>query len=99
MSDGGALFLYCQRKADAVGIAMARVDPSEDDFGVGYNELIWRAERVRQSEGEADHSSWQEFAFGEPAAVVLPDGEVLVVFWAVQPSGQGIVYVKLRLVE
>ena len=99
LPDGGALFLYCQRKADAVGIAMARVDPSEGDFGVGHNELIWRAERVRQSEGEADHSSWQEFAFGEPAAVVLPGGEVLVVFWAVQPSGQGIVYVKLKLID
>ena len=54
---------------------------------------------MRQSEGTADHSSWQEFAFGEPGAVLLPGGEVLVTFWTVQPTGQGIAYVKLKQVN
>ncbi len=64
-----------------------------------HNEMVWRAERVRQTEGAADHSGWQEFAFGEPSAVLLPDGDVLVTFWAVQPSGQGIGYVRLKLLD
>jgi hypothetical protein len=99
LPNGDALFLYCQRKAGEVGIAMARVRPTESDFGVLHEELIWRADRVRQSEGVADHSSWQEFAFGEPSAVLLPGGEVLVTFWAVQPTVQGIAYVKLKLID
>ena len=55
LSNSGALFLYCQRKADAVSIGMPYIDPSGDDFGVKHNELIWRAQRVRRSDGEADH--------------------------------------------
>lgn len=97
LPDGTALFIYCRRQADDVGIAMARVRPTESDFGVVHDELIWRPERVRQSEGTADHSSWQEFAFGEPSAVLLPGGEVLVTFWTVQPTAQGIAYLKLKL--
>lgn len=97
LPDGTALFIYCRRQADDVGIAMARVRPTESDFGVVHDDLIWRAERVRQSEGAADHSSWQEFAFGEPSAVLLPGGEVLVTFWTVQPTAQGIAYLKLKL--
>ena len=99
LPDGSALFLYCQRKANEVGVAMAHVLPAENDFGVLHNEMVWRAEQVRQTEGAADHSGWQEFAFGEPSAVLLPDRDVLVTFWAVQPSGQGIVYVRLKLLD
>ena len=94
---GGALFLYCVRQANDVGIAMAHVDPTETDFGVIHQEMVWRAKRVRQGEGSADHSAWQEFAFGEPSAVLLADREVLVTFWTMQPAGQGIMYVRLRL--
>ena len=77
---------------------MARVRPMENDFVVLGDEFVWRAERVRQSVGEADHSSWQEFAFGEPSAVLLPGGEVFVTFWTVQPAKQGIAYVRLKLI-
>jgi hypothetical protein len=97
LPDGSALFLNCRRKGD-VGIAMARVRPTENEFVVLGDEFVWRAERVRQSEGEADHSSWQEFAFGEPSAVLLPGGEVFVTFWTVQPAKQGIAYVRLKLI-
>jgi len=99
LPDGTALFIYCRRQADDVGIAMAHVRPTESDFGVLDDELIWRAERVRQSEGATDHSSWQEFAFGEPSAVLLPGGQVLVTFWTVQPTAQGIAYLKLKLID
>ena len=40
---------------------------------------------------------WSDFAFGEPSITVVPDGTLLVTLWCIQPSGQGIRYVKLKL--
>jgi len=99
LSDGRALFLYCQRKEGEVGIGMARVHPSEEDFGVERREIIWRADTVTQSQSGADHAQWQDFAFGEPSATLLGDHTVLVTFWCVQPAGRGVRYVRLRMAE
>jgi hypothetical protein len=42
---------------------------------------------------------WTDFAFGEPSVVDLSDQTLLVTFWCVQPSGRGVGYVKLRIVD
>ena len=45
----------------------------------------------------ADFKDWTSYAFGEPSVTPLDDGTILVTLWALQPSGNGIRYVKLRI--
>lgn len=95
LPNGGALFIYNQRKHGKAGVWLAEVQPTETDFGVRSNEIIWRAATPTQSGSSGQHEEWQDFSFGEPAVVVLPDGTLLAMLWCIQPGGRGIYYVKL----
>ena len=97
LPDGRALFVYNQRKQRVPGVRLAVVDPDEEEFGVQADELIWRAETPTQTGTSADHVDWQDFAFGEPSITVLANGELLATLWCIQPAGQGIRFVRLRL--
>ena len=97
LPDGRALFIYNQRKHGEPGVRLAVIDPTEEDFGVEADELIWRAEVPTQTGTSSEHTEWQDFAFGEPSVSVLPGGELLATLWCIQPSGQGIRFVRLRL--
>ena len=111
LPDGRALFIYNQRKHGEPGVWMAVVKPTENDFGVESNEIVWRAQTRTQSGSSGEHSEWTDFSFGEPSVTLLPaktlrlrselalnavKGQaLLVVFWCVQPAGQGIRYARL----
>ncbi len=99
LSDGRALFVYNQRKHGEVGVWLAVVRPTDTDFGVESNEVVWRAQTATQGATSGQHSEWRDFSFGEPSIAVLPNGKLLVVFWCMQPDGQGIRFVKLRAVR
>jgi len=94
--DGQALFVYNQRRSGEIGVWLARVRPTETGFGIESNERVWAAPRPAQDPEKTTHDSWTNFAFGEPAAVPLPDGSVLVVLWTAPEAGGGeIIAVKL----
>lgn len=99
LPDGRALFIYNQRKHGEVGVWIAVVRPTESGFGIESDQPVWRAEQATLGASSADHTEWSDFAFGEPSAVLLPDGTLLLVLWCVQPSGQGIRFAKLRMKE
>ncbi|MCH2695064.1 MAG: glycoside hydrolase [Acidobacteriia bacterium] len=94
---GRALFIYNQRKHGEVGIWLAVVNPTDSNFGVESNEIVWKAQTATQSSSSGGHSEWTDFAFGEPSVTLLQDGTLLVTFWCAQPSGKGVQYVKLAM--
>jgi hypothetical protein len=94
---GRALFVYNQRKAGDLGVWLAKVEPTASSFGILMNRRVWASEVASLAEGSADFKDWTSFAFGEPSVTPLSDGTILVALWAIQPSGQGIRFVKLRL--
>ena len=96
LPDGRALFIYNQRKHGDPGVWLAVVSPTDSDFGIEANEIIWRAETTTQSGSSGELAQWEDVSFGEPSVTLLPDGTLLVMLWCVQPSGRGIRYVKLR---
>jgi len=95
LPDGRALFIYNQRKYGEAGVYLAIARPDAPAFGVESNQIIWRAARAVLGDTSPDHADWTSFAFGEPAITNLPDGSWLVVFWCVQPDGQGVRFVKI----
>ncbi len=97
LPDGRALFIYNQRKHGEVGVYLAVVKPDESDFGVQANEIIWSAETRTQSGTSGGHTQWTDFSFGEPSVTLLPDNTLLATLWCIQPSGQGIRFVKLKI--
>ena len=97
LPDGKVLLAYNQRRHDTPGVWLAVAKPSRDDFGVQANHIVWRADTATRHASSGKSSNWTDFAFGEPAATVLPDNTVLVVFWCMQPGGTGIRFVKLRI--
>ena len=76
---------------------MTILRPTANDFGIESNEIVWRAQTRTQSGSSGEHNEWTDFSFGEPCAALLPDDTLLLVLWCVQPSGQGIRYVRLML--
>ena len=97
LADGRVLFVYNQRRQGQIGVWLAIARPTAENFGLIETECIWAAEIAAQENGSAHFEDWTAFAFGEPSATVLPDETVFVSFWALQPSGHGIRYVKLRI--
>ena len=95
LPDGRALFIYNQRRHGEPGVWLAVVNPTEHDFGIESNEIVWRAQTRTQSGSTGDHTAWTDFSFGEPSVTLLPDGTLLVALWCVQPAGQGIRYARL----
>ncbi len=97
LPDGRALFVYNQRKHGEPGVWLAVVRPTDNDFGIEHNAIVWRAETKTRSATSGDLAEWTDFSFGEPSVAVLPDGQLLVALWCIQPSGTGIRFVKLEL--
>jgi hypothetical protein len=96
LPDGRALFVYNQRKYGEPGVYRAIARPEDAaTFGVESNQIVWRAPHAVLGNTSPDHADWTGFAFGEPAITILPDGSWLVVFWCVQPDGQGVRFVKI----
>jgi hypothetical protein len=95
-TDGRALFAYNQRKQGEPGVWLAVVRPTDSDFGVVCNQLVWSAATATRSRSSGDLQQWSDFAFGEPCVARLRDNHWLVALWCIQPSGSGIHYVKLR---
>jgi hypothetical protein len=96
LPEGRALFIYNQRRHGEVGVWLALVRPTDRDFGIEANEIIWRAETRTQSGSSGEHAQWEDFSFGEPSITSLPDGTFLVTLWCIQPSGRGIRYLKIK---
>jgi len=94
LPDGRALFIYNQRKHGEPGVSLAAARPTPADFGVEWNQILWRASQPEP--GRTGHSEWTDFAFGEPSVTLLPDGGLLAVLWCLGAEGRGIRYVKLR---
>jgi hypothetical protein len=97
LSDARAFFAYSQRKRGELGIWLSVVNPSESQFIVECNQIVWRAEATTQTGSPPEHSQWQDFSFGEPSVTLLEDNTVFITLWCVQPSGRGIRYVRLRI--
>jgi hypothetical protein len=93
LPDGSVLFIYNQRRHGKIGVWLARVRPTERDFGVLSNDIVWEAPPQSASAGHAD---WVQFAFGEPSATLLSDGTILVAFWCTENDIGGIRNVKLK---
>jgi hypothetical protein len=96
LPDGRALFIYNQRRHGEPGVWLAVVRPTDTDFGIEANEIVWRAPTPTQTGTSGEHTEWSDFSFGEPCVTLLPDGTLLVVLWCIEPSSSGIRYVKLR---
>jgi len=99
LPDGRALFIYNQRKHGEVGVWLAAVKPTESDFGIEANEIIWKAQTGTQGGSSGLHTEWTDFSFGEPSITVLPDNILLAALWCNQPGGQGTYYVKLKMLN
>jgi hypothetical protein len=96
LPDGRALFIYNQRRHGEPGVWLAVVRPSDTDFGIESNEIVWRAQTRTQTGTSGDHVEWSDFSFGEPSVTLLSDETLLVALWSIQPSGRGIRYVRLK---
>lgn len=94
LPDGRVLFIYNQRKHGEPGVWLAVVRPTDHDFGIEHNAIVWRAETKTRSATSGDLAEWTDFSFGEPSVAVLPDGRLLVALWCIQPSGTGIRFVR-----
>ena len=97
LANAQALFIYNQRKQGDIGVWLALVNPTVDSLGVLLNKRIWAAEIASRGAATADFKDWTSFAFGEPSVTPLADGTILVTLWALQPSGNGIRYIKLQI--
>lgn len=97
LPNGKVLFVYNQRRHGKPGVWMAVAKPTENNFGILANDIVWDAENATQNASSGKSLNWIDFAFGEPSVVVLPDETLLVTFWCIQPSGSGIGYVKLKI--
>jgi hypothetical protein len=96
LPDGRALFIRNQRRHGEPGVWLAVVRPTDRDFGVETDEIVWRAHTRTQTGTSGGHNAWSDFSFGEPSVIVLPDSTLLVTLWSIQPSGRGIEYVLLK---
>lgn len=98
LGEGRAIFLYNQRKHGEPGVWLAVARPTDTDFGIEHNEIVWRAEQPTQSAtSSGELANWSDFSFGEPSAARLPDDTWLIALWCIQPSGTGIRYVRVKL--
>jgi len=78
-----------------VWLAIAK--PTDSDYGVEADEIIWRPETPTQSESSGKFKECTDFAFGEPSVTILPDDTILVALWCVQSTGRGIRFVKVKI--
>lgn len=97
LPDGRIAMLYVQRRIAPFGVRLAIARPDEKEFNIESDDLIWQAATAREHGGEADHDAWTDFAFGEPSALLLPNGDLFVTLWCIQPNLRGIASVHVQL--
>ncbi len=96
-ADGTVTVAYNQRKEEPVGVWIAHAKPDENGFGLIRNEPAWVAEAATKTGEGTDFSDWTDFSFGEPHAISLDDGTVLLCFWYAKDGRHGVRYVNLEL--
>ena len=94
---GGVLMPYNQRKHAEPGVWLALAEPTEADFGLKADQIVWRADAATKSNTSGDHSQWTDFSFGSPAVVLLDDDVLLLTFWVELPDARGVRYVRLKM--
>ncbi len=100
LPDGKALFVNVRRKpASDVGIWLAICQPTDTDFGILHNQLVWTANKATQQDKAPEHFNWTSFNFGEPCVTVLRDGTLQLFYWFIAETDSGIGWVKLKMVE
>jgi hypothetical protein len=99
LPDGRALMTYNQRKYGEIGVWLVIAEPSDQDFGVQLDRIIWRASEATRGDSSGDHSQWTGFAFGMPDVTVLDSETLLIVLWVDQPKGCGVQYVRVRMTD
>lgn len=97
LPDGRVLMAYNQRRHGEPGVRLALAKPTDRDFGLIHDELVWSAARPSQNNSSGKSTEWTDFAFGEPGVTALPNNQALVLYWCIQPDGAGIGYVKVQL--
>ncbi|MBM3935039.1 MAG: exo-alpha-sialidase [SAR202 cluster bacterium] len=96
-SDGRALFGWVKRKKEESGIGVAVVKPTEADFGIQSQQMVYVAKKATQSGKDNTANEFQDFSFGEPSLTVLPNKELLMTFWAIEGNWSGIHWKKYRM--
>ena len=99
LPDGGVLMPYNQRRHGQPGVWLALARPTEADFGLETDQIVWPAPAATQTGTSGDHSQWTDFAFGSPAVTLLDDDKLLVTFWADLPTARGVRYLRLKMVR
>lgn len=99
LPDGRVLMAYNQRKHADPGVWIAEARPTVGDFGLLSNQLVWKAALTTRKGTSGAHDDWQDFAFGEPCLTWLGEDELLLTLWSLEPGGEGIHFVKLRMME
>jgi hypothetical protein len=92
LPDGTALFLYNQRRTGRIGVWLAHVRPTDEDFGILSNEVVWEAPVPPVT---AAHGEWTQYTFGEPSATLLDDGSILIFFWCLIEGIGSIQFVRV----
>ena len=96
--DGQVICVYNRRYENpGVGLAIAR--PDDKEFHVEIDGMAWRAASGTRGEltDLGKGAEYLDFSFGEPAAEVLPDGSIYVVFWCIEAKAQGIRYSRVKV--
>jgi len=99
LPNGRALMAYNQRKHGEPGVWIAEARPAPGDFGLLSNQLVWKAALTTRKGTSGTHDDWQDFAFGEPCLTWLGKDQLLLTLWSLEPGGEGILFVKLRMIE
>lgn len=91
-----AIMVYNQRKYGDIGVGLVVVRPDHYNFNVQLDEMVWRAYPGSKVKGLVNPDDWENFTFGEPSTVILPSGEILVVFWNNNNDSSSISGVKVK---
>ena len=98
LADGSALFAFNQRGSKPYGIGVARVNPTQEGFGVLKHQLAWEADQhSRSADDSGDFKDWTTFAFGEPSFLQLEDQQILLLFWQSLDSNSAIKYLSMQI--
>lgn len=98
LPDGTALMIYNRRKHAQPGVGLAHVNPTEKDFGILADEMIWHAPAAtRDGTDTQSANQWTSFSFGEPSIIAIGKNEFLATLWCIEPTQRGIRYVRLKM--
>lgn len=99
--DGDRVLVLYNRRYGRQGVVGAIARITDTHWPILWEGLIHDAAASRERAAGADAiEEMRTFAFGFPTAVRLPDGELLVTWWAARDEGRtGIRWTRVRLVD